>query len=125
VNCELEHKCTRQIKIYGLTINSFFVATEQVQIGLMPVVHAEDCAKAIVDAACRGDRYVTQPAWFRGLYLLRVFAPELMEWWFRVMYVTGPGKSDMDAPSKKILDMTGAKHILYPSSIQTAEHKED
>ena len=101
------------------------VATVQVQIRLMPVVHAEECAKSIVDAACRGDMYVTEPAWFRVFYLLRVFVPELMEWFFRAMYVTRPGKSDTDAPSKKLLDMIGAKHILYPSSIQTAEHKED
>lgn len=97
----------------------------QVQIGLVPVVHAEECAKSIVDAACRGDRYVTEPSWFRVFYLLRVIAPELLEWYFRAMYVTGPGKSDFDAPSKKMLEMTGAKNIIYPSSIQTGEVKQD
>lgn len=91
----------------------------------MPVVSAEECAKAIGDGACRGDRYVTEPGWFRVLYLVRVFVPELMEWCFRVMYVTRPGQSDKEALSKKVLDMVGAKYILYPSSIQTAEVKEE
>ncbi|ONK77830.1 uncharacterized protein A4U43_C02F11170 [Asparagus officinalis] len=96
-----------------------------VQVSLMPVMHTEECARSIVDAACKRARYVTEPSWFKVLYVLRVFAPELMEWCFRVMYVAGPGRSNHDTLSKKILDAAGAKRLLYPSSIQTDEVKEE
>ncbi|XP_068656056.1 11-beta-hydroxysteroid dehydrogenase A-like [Aristolochia californica] len=89
-----------------------------VQVGLSPVGYAEGCAKAIVNSACRGERYVTQPAWFRVLYLYRVFCPEVIEWVFRMLYITSPGASQRSAHSKKILDLIGAKKVLYPSSIQ-------
>ncbi|KAJ4752126.1 11-beta-hydroxysteroid dehydrogenase-like protein [Rhynchospora pubera] len=99
--------------------------TRDAQIGLMPVICAENCAKAIVDAVCRGDRYLTIPTWFRVLYLWRVFAPEVPEWCYRMMYMTRPGQPATEALGKKMVDATGAKDVLYPSSLHTSEIKKD
>ncbi|KAJ4818752.1 11-beta-hydroxysteroid dehydrogenase-like protein [Rhynchospora pubera] len=99
--------------------------TRDAQIGLMPVIYAENCAKAIVDAVCRGDRYLTIPTWFRVLYLWRVFAPEVPEWCYRMMYMTRPGQPATEALGKKMVDATGAKDVLYPSSLHTSEIKKD
>ncbi|KAF3334485.1 11-beta-hydroxysteroid dehydrogenase 1B-like protein [Carex littledalei] len=99
--------------------------TRDAQIGVMPVEYAENCAKAMVDAVCRGDRYLTIPTWFRVIYLWRVFAPEVPEWCYRMLYMTQPGHPASEAPSKKMLDATGAKHVLYPSSLQTPEIKKE
>ncbi|KAI3919275.1 hypothetical protein MKW98_030411 [Papaver atlanticum] len=89
-----------------------------VQIGPAPVLRAEQCARGIVNSACRGDRYVTEPAWFKAAYLWRVFCPELLEWMMRMLLMTGTGSSETDALSKKILDITGAKYFFYPDSIR-------
>ncbi|KAG9445906.1 hypothetical protein H6P81_012034 [Aristolochia fimbriata] len=89
-----------------------------VQVGVFPVGYAEGCARAVVNGACRGQRMVTQPAWFKVLFLYRVFCPEVLDWCYRLMYVTSPGTSQKSALSKKILDVTGAKKVLYPGSIQ-------
>lgn len=49
-------------------------------------------AKAMVDAICRGERYVTEPSWYRVLYLYKFLCPEVMEWCFNVVYA----KMDMN-----------------------------
>ncbi|XWS47786.1 hypothetical protein CRYUN_Cryun13aG0015100 [Craigia yunnanensis] len=38
------------------------------------------CAKAIVQSACRGNMYLTEPFWMRPLFLLKVLCPELWDW---------------------------------------------
>jgi len=99
--------------------------TRDAQIGMMPVLQTDKVAKEIVDSVCRGDRYLTIPTWFRVLYLWRVFAPEVVDWCFRMLYMTRPGAPPTDAPSKKLVDLTGAKNVLYPSSLQSPEVKKD
>ncbi|GAB2289374.1 hypothetical protein Dimus_023681 [Dionaea muscipula] len=86
-----------------------------VQVNVIPVGSAEGCAKSIVDGACRGDRYVTDPAWFRITYYWQVFCPDLVEWAYRLLYL---GDSPRDVLGKKILDLTGLQSLLYPSAIQ-------
>jgi hypothetical protein len=49
--------------------------------------------------------------------LYRVFAPEVLMWAFRLVYVLNPKKP----PSKKILEATEANKILYPASIQKSD----
>ncbi|KAJ8772462.1 hypothetical protein K2173_027639 [Erythroxylum novogranatense] len=39
--------------------------TRDVQVSIIPVETARSCAKAIVNSACRGDKYLTEPSWFR------------------------------------------------------------
>lgn len=102
-----------------------FIYNKQVQVSTIPVGTARGCAEAIVNSACRGDRYLTQPAWFKVTYFWMVFFPEVIEWCYRLMYINRPGTSDREAPSKKILDLTGAKNILYPSTLHTPDIKTD
>ncbi|CAK9183531.1 unnamed protein product [Ilex paraguariensis] len=94
-------------------------------LSIMPVAAAEACAKAIVNSACRGDRYVTHPAWFSVTFLWKVFCPEVMDLFFRLLYNPRPGVSLEETLSKQILDLTGSQKVLYPGNIQTPEQKTD
>nr|XP_027067380.1 uncharacterized protein LOC113692987 [Coffea arabica] len=53
----------------------------QTFINQLPVMSASAsaCAKSIVDAICRKERYVTEPKWWRVFFLLKTFCPELIE----------------------------------------------
>lgn len=98
----------------------------QAQLGPFPVWHGENCAKAIVDAACRGDRYMAEPTWFRTLYMWKLFAPEVLEWSLRMLFVPGRGKPQTETWNKYMLDITGAKSLIHPSTVQSpAEVKKD
>ncbi|KAK6275898.1 hypothetical protein POUND7_005607 [Theobroma cacao] len=77
----------------------------QVQVSLMPLESADKCAKAVVDSACRGENYLTLPSWTKATLLWKVFCPEIIEWWNRLLLMTGPGSSHGDVPSKKIFDV--------------------
>ncbi|KAF7134241.1 hypothetical protein RHSIM_Rhsim08G0192100 [Rhododendron simsii] len=95
------------------------------QVGIVPVQRVDACARAIVNGACRGERYVTEPKWFRVTYWLNVVVPEVIDWTYRMLYMTSPGEPAYEAFTKKILDMTGAHRVLYPETIQTPEIKTD
>ncbi|XVF54723.1 hypothetical protein PTKIN_Ptkin05aG0204000 [Pterospermum kingtungense] len=96
-----------------------------VQVSLVPVGSASGCAEAIVNSACRGDRYLTQPSWFSVTYLWKVFFPEVIEWSYRLFYLSRPGAPPQEAQSKKVLDLTGAKDVLYPPTTQSSEIKKE
>ncbi|ERN06302.1 11-beta-hydroxysteroid dehydrogenase 1B [Amborella trichopoda] len=98
--------------------------TREVQVGPMPIGYTQGCAEAIVKGACIGDRNVTEPFWFRVMFWYRLLVPEVMEWCYRLLYVTKPWGSRYP-PSKKILYATGAEKVLYPTSIQSEETKSD
>ncbi|XP_021865926.2 11-beta-hydroxysteroid dehydrogenase A [Spinacia oleracea] len=89
-----------------------------VQVSAVPVESVDRCAKAIVDSACRGDRYLTVPSWMKVTILWKIFLPEILEWCNRMSLATGPEKPPTEAPSKKILNFTGLQRIMYPPSIQ-------
>ena len=56
------------------------------------------CANAIVDAVCRGERYVTEPKWYRPLFMLKALFPELVEGLYRTVSLNSKSKiSDVDA----------------------------
>lgn len=90
-----------------------------------PIRTVSGCAKAIVNSACRGDKYLTDPAWFRMTWLWKVFCPDVLEWCYRLLQMTRPGEPAAGAPSKKVLDMTGGKKVLYPETVQTPELKKE
>ncbi|KAJ4728820.1 Hydroxysteroid 11-beta-dehydrogenase-like protein [Melia azedarach] len=52
----------------------------------------EECAKAIVRSACRGDNYLVEPSWVRVLFLWKVLCPELVEYCNRWVFVIRPRK---------------------------------
>ncbi|KAJ0113504.1 hypothetical protein Patl1_01259 [Pistacia atlantica] len=86
-----------------------------VQVSLMPVRSTEKCAQAILNSACRGDKYLTEPSWVRVTFFWKAFWPEIIEWFNNMLLVTGPGTSQRDAPSKKLLDLVkGIKEFLSP-----------
>uniref|UniRef100_A0A7N0U700 Ketoreductase domain-containing protein n=1 Tax=Kalanchoe fedtschenkoi TaxID=63787 RepID=A0A7N0U700_KALFE len=94
-----------------------------VQVSAFPVLSVHRCAEAIVNSVARGDRYLTEPAWFRTTYFWKVFCPEILEWIYHFMFLSSPGGSSKETPSKKILDFTGAKKLFYPDTILTHEVK--
>ncbi|KAF9622313.1 hypothetical protein IFM89_031116 [Coptis chinensis] len=49
-------------------------------IGNFPVRSARECAKTILKGVRRGERHVTDPSWFRILYVHKVLVPEVVEW---------------------------------------------
>lgn len=95
-----------------------------VMVSTTPVGSVSGCAKAIVNSACRGDRYLTQPSWYKMTYVWKVFWPEMVEWHFRLFYLTHPSRRDFPL-GKMILDITGSQQVLYPSSTQSSEIKTD
>ncbi|KAL4012366.1 hypothetical protein IC575_029466 [Cucumis melo] len=94
-------------------------------IGAIPVETVEACAKAIVRSVCRGDRYLTEPSWYNSVYYMKVFCPEVLEWFYRIFVYTRPGTSVAEALNKKMLDATGAKNVMYPPSIHSVEIEDD
>lgn len=96
----------------------------QARIGLFPVEYAKNCAKAMVQAAQQGERYLTVPEWFRAMYLWRVFAPEVVEICYRLLYMHGHGARQTDASSKMMAE-SGGKQLLYPTSLRSDDIKSD
>ncbi|XP_057484947.1 11-beta-hydroxysteroid dehydrogenase 1A-like [Actinidia eriantha] len=63
-----------------------------------PVMSSRTCANAIVDAVCRGERYVTEPKWYKPLFTLKALCPELFEWLYRTVSLNSKSKtSEVDA----------------------------
>lgn len=116
-----QHPATRDRS--SLIIRCQLIATcFQAQIGLFPVEYAKNCAKAMVQAAREGERYLTVPAWFGAMYLWRLFAPEVVEACYRLLYMHGHGARQADAPSRTMAE-AGGKQLLYPTSLRSDEIK--
>lgn len=45
----------------------------------------EEFARLIVSGACRGNAYVKFPSWYDVFLLYRVFAPNVLNWAFRLL----------------------------------------
>ena len=106
-----------------LLINYF-----QVQVSVMPLESADKCAKAIVDSACRGEKYLTEPSWTKVTILWKVFCPEIIDWWNRLLLMTRPGSSHraVSRAETKAQDSCGFKTpgcILRVSKISLNPHK--
>ncbi|KNA15810.1 hypothetical protein SOVF_094810, partial [Spinacia oleracea] len=94
-----------------------------VQVNLIPVGTVEGTAKSIVRSVCRGDRYVTVPAWFKVTYFLEMLCPEVLEWSYRLMFLTSTDNTPTGAIGKHMVDFPGAKAMLYPPGIQSPDIK--
>ncbi|KAL6011653.1 hypothetical protein ACLOJK_002101 [Asimina triloba] len=55
----------------------------------LPRESAEECAKVMLRAACRGKRHLLWPTWFWLPLLTHTLLPEVNEWFARRRYVTG------------------------------------
>ncbi|KAK7280831.1 hypothetical protein RIF29_08349 [Crotalaria pallida] len=92
-----------------------------VQLSVMPIRSVIGAAKAIVNGACRGDSYLTEPGYIRTTFYWKVFCPEVLEIMNRWLLISG--SSERGAISKKLLDLTGLKNYLYPESIRNPKLK--
>lgn len=82
----------------------------------MPIRSVTEAAKAIVNSACHGDSYLTEPAWIRTTFYWKVFCPEVLELCNRWLLISG--SSERDTISKKLIDLTRLKKYLYPESVR-------
>ncbi|KAI3943611.1 hypothetical protein MKX01_039239 [Papaver californicum] len=89
-------------------------------VGMFPVRGGFECAKTIVHGVRRGDRNITDPSWFRVLYICKVFVSEVVEWFFSVLFVPQPGVTENNTLTKRVLDFTGMKKYIYPASIDSS-----
>ncbi|KAL0342305.1 UNVERIFIED_CONTAM: 11-beta-hydroxysteroid dehydrogenase 1A [Sesamum calycinum] len=92
-------------------------------VSAIPVELVGRCAKAIVDGACRGDKYLTVPPWFRTTFFIKMMLPEATDWFNRWFCITEPGIPATEAISKKVVDLPGLKDILWPDSIRSPKIK--
>ncbi|KAL0318898.1 UNVERIFIED_CONTAM: 11-beta-hydroxysteroid dehydrogenase 1A [Sesamum angustifolium] len=94
-----------------------------VVMSAIPVELVGRCAKAIVAGACRGDKYLTVPPWFRTTFFIKMMLPEATDWFNRWFCITEPGIPVTEAISKKVVDLPGLKDILWPDSIRSPKIK--
>lgn len=88
----------------------------EVHVNPFPVAYTEECARIIVSGACRGQRYVRFPMWYNVFFLYKVFAPDVLDWTYRLLFFSHFAKKQ--PPVTKITDITGGKKLLvYPSSV--------
>lgn len=85
----------------------------QIHVGPFPVERTRTCASAIVNGALRGQNWVRVPWWYTTLMLYRVFAPDVIESFSRLVYSAPLGK----APLSKYIAQAGVSRLLYPESI--------
>ncbi|XP_054791494.1 11-beta-hydroxysteroid dehydrogenase A-like [Prosopis cineraria] len=92
-----------------------------VQVSAMPMRSVGLAAEAIVNGACRGDSYLTEPGWVRTTFYWKAFCPELLELLNRWLLVSGP--SERETIGKKLLQLSGLKKYLYPQSVREPKLK--
>ncbi|KAG5029921.1 hypothetical protein JHK82_013513 [Glycine max] len=64
-------------------------------VGRIPMGSACECAIAIVDSACRGDMYVTNPSWVKVLLPWKLLCPELVDWACCLVFGVSQNSSSM------------------------------
>lgn len=89
----------------------------QTHVGPVPVAYTEECARAAVNGVIGGRHYVQIPFFYSVFLLYRVVAPEILELVFNFFYVMNKEKP----LSKKVMEVTKASTVIYPSSIQKQE----
>lgn len=69
----------------------------------------EEFARLIVSGACRGDAYVKYPSWYDVFLLYRVFAPNVLNWAFRLLISPqGTKRTSSYVGTGRPLDVGGA-----------------
>ncbi|CAO2034791.1 unnamed protein product [Urochloa humidicola] len=94
-------------------------------LGPTPVERVGDFARTVVRDVCRGSRYVFEPRWYMGVYLLRVCLPEVLAWNSRLLTVNRAGEaSTTDTLGKWLVELPGVRRATQPPSLQSPEIKE-
>lgn len=77
----------------------------------------EEFARLIVSGACRGDAYVKYPSWYDVFLLYRVFAPNVLNWAFRLLISPhGTRRTSSYVGTGKSLDTTVGRPMLEGTS---------
>ncbi|PRQ20743.1 putative oxidoreductase [Rosa chinensis] len=95
---------------------------------------AEDFARLIVAGACRGDAYVKYPSWYDIFLLYRVFAPNILNWTFRMILPThgmrrtsliGTGRpiSSEGSYGRPLLEGTSPRRLLVSPTFTPLSHQ--
>ncbi|KAL6874371.1 hypothetical protein ACP4OV_013391 [Aristida adscensionis] len=93
-------------------------------LGPTPAQRVDDFARTVVRDVCRGARYVFEPRWYMGVYLLRVCFPELLAWNSRLLTVSRIGGATTDTLGKRLVDLPGVRGITQPPSLWSPEIKD-
>lgn len=94
-------------------------------MSVTPILPVEKCTRSIGRSACRGDNYLTEPPWFKTLFIYVLFFPEVVDLFERWFLIPGPRKPATEAPSKILLDVTGLQEYVYPPSALSPHIKVD
>ncbi|KAK2438977.1 hydroxysteroid dehydrogenase [Trifolium repens] len=92
-----------------------------VQVSVVPIRSVTEAAKGIVNSACRGDSYLTEPAWIRTTFYWKVFCPEVLEFLNRWLLLSG--SSERETISKKLINLPGLNKYVYPESVRNPKIK--
>ena len=91
-------------------------------MSLTPVLPAKDAARAIVAGAIEGAYYLAVPGWIKPTFLWHVFFPEVLEWCNRLLLLPGPGSTDGDTTSRKIVEaLATVRHYLRPETVDSPQ----
>ncbi|KAF3782111.1 11-beta-hydroxysteroid dehydrogenase-like 5 [Nymphaea thermarum] len=76
--------------------------------------HVQEYARQIVNGACRGEPYVKPANWYNIFLLYKVFAPDVLGWTFRLLFLDLGGAA---AAQRKISPLPlGATRLTEPTS---------
>lgn len=91
----------------------------------------EDFARLIVAGACRGDAYVKYPSWYDIFLLYRVFAPNILNWTFRLILPTqstrrtslvGTGRP-ISSEGRPLLEGTSPRKLVVGPTFSPPSHQ--
>ncbi|XP_075669636.1 11-beta-hydroxysteroid dehydrogenase 1A-like [Castanea sativa] len=68
----------------------------EIQADWFPTETTEGCAKAILDSACNGDTYLTEPSWMKAGFWVKTLCPEVFERCLHSLLVSRPRSSKKD-----------------------------
>eukprot|EP00897_Mesotaenium_endlicherianum_P004800 jgi/Mesen1/4348/ME000022S03640 len=88
-------------------------------LGALPMMDSSTCARTIISAATRRQRYAVVPKYFSVMGLARLFVPELLMAGISAQQV--PWKVGQTAPSKQMLDFVGGQKLFYHPPTQDKE----
>ncbi|XP_057502831.1 11-beta-hydroxysteroid dehydrogenase B [Actinidia eriantha] len=73
----------------------------------------EEYARLIVSGACRGDDYVRFPSWYDIFLLYRVFAPNVLNWTFRLLLTNnGARRTSLVGTGRPLLEGSPPRKLL-------------
>jgi hypothetical protein len=96
----------------------------QAILGPTPAEPVGDFARTVVRDVCRGARYVFEPRWYMGVYLLRACLPEVLAWNSRLLTMDRGGASTTDTLGKWLLELPGVRRVAQPPSLRSPEIKD-